>query len=344
MRSVVFANHGVGDVIMALPLIRALTSCLNDYALVVTKTRYEGLVVSLGSLGPGKVKCLAIMQEKCGRLPYVLRRLRRHKPDLSVLTYGINPLKGSIISILSGARMRVGPDHPIFGRLFTHRLPYYTSTSPPFHKVDYVCQIAALIGRKKNASSLRITFTEYECRKYAQDLLSDEKAQYIGIAFGSGVQESHKRLSVDYARQLIDGLKQRIPTAIPVLLGGESELSLNAAIARKNFSGINLTGRTSPKELLSILGLCSVLYASCNGVSHFAAAAGCPVIGFFGPTNPALTGPYGVPLTVVRRGLNCSPCYRRGYIRGCGNPICMAFEKYYLEIAIEEGVNYLQKQ
>ena len=46
-------------------------------------------------------------------------------------------------------------------------------------------------------------------------------------------------------------------------------------------------------------------------VRQLAAAAGCPVLGIFGSTNPEWTGPLGDRSLVVRTGIECSPCYSK---------------------------------
>lgn len=52
---------------------------------------------------------------------------------------------------------------------------------------------------------------------------------------------------------------------------------------------------------------------------HLAAAVGTPVVAIFGPTDPALTGPYGQQHTVLRAGIPCSPCFKNY----CTNPVAM---------------------
>jgi ADP-heptose:LPS heptosyltransferase len=44
---------------------------------------------------------------------------------------------------------------------------------------------------------------------------------------------------------------------------------------------------------------------------HLAAAVGTSVVALFGPTSPERTGPYGEGHVVIRRGLPCSPCFRK---------------------------------
>ena len=58
---------------------------------------------------------------------------------------------------------------------------------------------------------------------------------------------------------------------------------------------------------------------------HLAAAVGTPVVALFGPTSPERTGPYGEGHVVIRKKIDCSPCFRKA----CDTLECM-------EISAEE--------
>lgn len=53
------------------------------------------------------------------------------------------------------------------------------------------------------------------------------------------------------------------------------------------------------------------MVAADTGPLHLACAIGTPVVGVFGPTDPARNGPYAPQDVVVRRTPLCAPCYRR---------------------------------
>ena len=47
-----------------------------------------------------------------------------------------------------------------------------------------------------------------------------------------------------------------------------------------------------------------------TGPMHIAAALRKPIIALFGPTDPARTGPYQQPASVLRHPLPCAPCLK----------------------------------
>jgi ADP-heptose:LPS heptosyltransferase len=57
-----------------------------------------------------------------------------------------------------------------------------------------------------------------------------------------------------------------------------------------------------------------------TGPAHVASALGVPVVGIFGPTDPARNGPFGGEDEVVVESVPCGPCYKKrcpGYDNVC---------------------------
>jgi heptosyltransferase-1 len=83
-------------------------------------------------------------------------------------------------------------------------------------------------------------------------------------------------------------------------------------IARLPAERVVVTGQTKMDlfELAQLYRRCAVLITNDTGPMHLAAAVGTPVIAIFGPTDPALTGPYGKQHVVLRSGIPCSPCMK----------------------------------
>ncbi len=89
---------------------------------------------------------------------------------------------------------------------------------------------------------------------------------------------------------------------------------------------VNLAGHTGLKELACLYARCRALISTDTGPMHIAAAMGCPVVALFGPTAPWRTGPCGFRHQIVRKRLDCSPCFKKH----CHDPRCMR------QISVEE--------
>ena len=77
------------------------------------------------------------------------------------------------------------------------------------------------------------------------------------------------------------------------------------------FTVQNLMGQINLATLTELLRKSHVLVTNDSGPMHLAAALGTRVIALFGPTDPALTGPYGEMHQVFRGKCDKAPCMRR---------------------------------
>ena len=102
-----------------------------------------------------------------------------------------------------------------------------------------------------------------------------------------------------------------------ILFGGMNDMDLTNKIQLALGSGapiINAAGKTSLRELMSLLKLCRVFLTNDTGPMHVAAALGVPVVAVFGSTSPELTGPIRAReslVKIVRSDVPCSPCFLR---------------------------------
>ena len=73
-------------------------------------------------------------------------------------------------------------------------------------------------------------------------------------------------------------------------------------------------------ELLETVRLSSLMICNDSGPMHIAAALGVPVVAMFGPTDPALTGPYCEKKSVFVPEIACKRCF----LRYCKDSRCHA--------------------
>ena len=105
-----------------------------------------------------------------------------------------------------------------------------------------------------------------------------------------------------------------------LVVGGESDIDIaNIVIRNSGGNAISAAGKTTLKELIEIMRNAKFVVTNDSGPMHIAAALNVPVFAIFGPTNPLRTGPYGKSHVIFRKGLECSPCYKKK----CKNIRCM---------------------
>src|ERR1700722_6036740 len=91
---------------------------------------------------------------------------------------------------------------------------------------------------------------------------------------------------------------------------GEKEIAARI-VSNMKARSISLVGDTSMRDLAALFACCSAFIGNDSGAMHVAAAAGLPVIGIFGSTDPEGTAPVTERFTLIREPVSCSPCFLR---------------------------------
>lgn len=114
-------------------------------------------------------------------------------------------------------------------------------------------------------------------------------------------------------------LAARLPVK-SVIVGGKEDVADSECVMNVSHGkAVSFTGRTSIKELINIIRHAQFVVSNDSGPMHVAASLNVPVFAIFGPTNPERTGPYGKGHIVIRKNLECSPCYKKR----CSNLKCL---------------------
>jgi len=97
-----------------------------------------------------------------------------------------------------------------------------------------------------------------------------------------------------------------------VILGDKKDREVSSRIAHHMSHKVtDLSGITSLEQAVSIISGASVVISNDSGLMHIAGYLGVPVVGIFGSTTPAWTGPLGKNARIVSVNMECSPCFER---------------------------------
>ncbi|MCP5094139.1 MAG: glycosyltransferase family 9 protein, partial [Chloroflexi bacterium] len=79
-----------------------------------------------------------------------------------------------------------------------------------------------------------------------------------------------------------------------ILVGGEQDREIVTSIAGMMFAKVgNWAGQFSLGSLGALAEIADLYIGNDTGPTHIAAAVGCPTLAIFGPSDPAISGPYG---------------------------------------------------
>jgi heptosyltransferase-2 len=155
-----------------------------------------------------------------------------------------------------------------------------------------------------------------------------------GAAFGSA-----KRWPAEKFARTAELILSRHPGSA-VILGGPSEVEAARQVEEELtglFNVVNLAGRTTLAEAISVLSRCHLTVANDSGLMHLSGALDVPVVAVFGPTNPLTTAPMSRRHALLRIPVDCAPCQSRE----CPKRVRICFEDLTPQMAAEAAERLL---
>jgi heptosyltransferase-2 len=188
-------------------------------------------------------------------------------------------------------------------------LVYHKARLRTIHVVDNYLETVTPLGIANTDRDLEI-FVGEEDEQFAEQLFAEQG--YIGqpvVALNPGASHPIKKWGLDQFASLADILSATMNAKI-VLIGGSEDVLDSAQIAGMSRAKIlNVTGKLNLLQLAAVFKKCNLLISSDTGPLHLATAVGTRVLGLFGATDPARTGPVGNRHRVLQASsVDCIPC------------------------------------
>lgn len=310
-RILIVKPSSLGDIIHSLPVLWALRKAYPDaYIGWVVKDVWQSVLTD----NP-LIDHLIILKKGTSGMISAIREARSLKFDTVIDLQGL--LRSGVITFFSGAADRLGFSNarelaPIF---------YNNKVVVPPGKMHAVDRYMLAVGESgKLEFPLYINIEDAEWVK--QFLLENNLNNKIPlIAINPSARWVKKRWPAASYAALINQLIKELKAGI-IIVGSKDDIPIAEEITSHVNERICIaTGKTSIMRLAALLEKVNLLITNDSGPMHIAAALGTPVVALFGPTDPELTGPYGKGHVVLRKKLDCSPCFRRACTEG--KPVCM---------------------
>jgi len=130
---------------------------------------------------------------------------------------------------------------------------------------------------------------------YSEDFIT------IGVHPGCKETWAFKRWPPERYASLLDQIAKKNNSQM-ILFGGLEEKAIADYIIQKTEAApLNLVGQLTLEETMTAIYLCHMFISNDSGLMHIATAFDIPVIGLFGKSNEAATGPYGPRHVVIKK-------------------------------------------
>ena len=281
MKILIIKPSSLGDVVQALPTVARIRRKFPD-AHIAWLINAE--LTSLLKNCPVINERVEFHRRNHSRFPWLLWRLRRDRFDIVIDLQGL--LRSGVMTWTTRAPRRIGMSDAREGaRSFYNEIV----SVPQTHALDRYLLAASHLGCDTGPVEFPLGIAPL-----ARDRL---------IAVNPSARWPTKLWGDGRFAELI----RRLPASRVVLTGAASD---RLRIERLAQGCRNLAGGTDLFELAELYARCCLVITNDSGPMHIAAAVGTPVVAIFGPTDPALTGPYGKQHVILRAGIECSPCLK----------------------------------
>lgn len=317
----------IGDAVMTIPAIRALRRAYPESKISLL---VKPSVSPIFERDPNINEIIAYEERFSGifgKLRLAIK-LRRGRFSNAILLQ--NAFDAALIAFLAGIPERIGYNRDKRGFLLTKPI-HFNSDDRKMHHIDYYLNLIKALGIEIEYTNPWI-YLSIDERLSAREKLSALKKPILGINPGATYGSSKRWLSDRFA-QIAAWFIEETNGSI-VIFGGSNEVFIADEIEyliKRHITGnrretdfsnadisltghpllLNIAGKTSLRELISLISECDVFVSNDSGPMHIAYAVGTPVVAIFGSTDPDLTGPVGDSNIVLKTNISCSPCFER---------------------------------
>jgi heptosyltransferase-2 len=309
MKILIRVPNWIGDSVLAQPAIESIADSFPEAELWLSAAEWVKDLFSSDGKIAGVVPLLSANDIKTVRA--AARKLRAQRFDIGILL--TNSFGSALLFLLAGIPQRWG--YAGDGRrLLLNRAVRSTDRNAPRHQVHYYLDLVTGLGLKARPPGLLLTVPEEEkerTRRFLEELGVDSRRPLVILSPGAGYGPA-KRWPASRFAALASLFQERKDAAV-LIIGSAAESDIAATISsslkKKPFV---LTGKTTLPQLKSLISLARLFVSNDSGPMHLANALRAPVVGIFGPTDPAVTGPFEQPAAVVKKDVPCWPCsYRK---------------------------------
>ena len=251
----------------------------------------------------------------------------------------------AILSYISGAKKRIGfhrysMEGLYIGDFLTHKVIY----NPHIHTAhSFIALVNSLQAPLSEIPMVKFSVAneKLEVPKIALDKKSKENIWNKLKEINPSINEKKKLILVNpNASKLIAIRKwplENYAKLVKKLISDEDTYVAIIGVANekpdaefitnyvKNKRILDLTGKTTLRELIDLFNIGSVLITNDSGPAHFASLTNIRIIVFFGPETPELYKPMSENVTVMYSNFACSPCVSayNQRLSPCNNNLCL---------------------
>lgn len=292
----------LGDIVHTVPAVAALAGAHPDARIDWLVERKHRPVLDLFDLRVNPIELegqdvAAGLQPRVGGFIAAMRGLRANRYDVALDFQGL--LKSAVLARGSGATRVAGFATSALREPFAAR--FYTEQVDPGPASHIIF---------KNLALLRAVGLQIGSLGWPSEPPPPPDVAHGTIVLNPGAGWPNKQWpperfgAVANALHAARGLRS-------IVTWGPGEEDLASAVVESSGGAASLAPRTTLDQLMALLRSAALVISGDTGPIHMAAAAGAPIVGLYGPTDPARNGPWAAADVCVSRFSECICHHKR---------------------------------
>ncbi len=330
MNIVVLRYGGLGDILLATPLLKVLKQHFSAASITfVTESGNTGILKNstlvTSTIGLDKVTRASLrgsyskgcsIRKNVGKVDLYVNL----QPSLKSIALGFGLVAGATWTFKKDRRIQAG-------------------TGKVRHAIDDFLNVipgGIPLGADRAMEFVITDDAKYTATTIANDLGIDIATSIVINPAGT---RDINRWPPEKLAEFIMWIETNLPGYTPVLIGGPGDVWLEDAIVGNLDRPVkSLVGKLTLQELGAVMQASAVTVTGDTGPLHIAAAVGARIVCLSGAADPDRTGPSNNPLdlVVINRSLPCVPCQGRSCKRG--DIACMT------QMTVESVANALERR
>jgi lipopolysaccharide heptosyltransferase II len=306
-RILVIKLSALGDVILATPSLKALRKKFpqahisvllsQPYRLALENCPYINQIIEM----PLKVKDY----KDIWRFSSLLRKL-----DFDIVVDLQNSRKSHLLSYFSACNRRYGYANGKFSFLLNKKVKDVKICLSP---IEHQARNLRLLGVSAIKEDVQLWPRDSDlvwAEEFLKNHRQDKTSPLIGINLGGSLNWPSKSWGVEKVALLVNKIHA---AGMQALITGKGQ-DAKAVKGLKQFcqhSFIDAVDQTQILQLACLIKHCRAYVSSDSAPLHVAYAMKIPVVALFGPTDSRRHTVLGARQIIIRKKMDCSPCYKR---------------------------------
>lgn len=314
MRILINALSGIGDAVMFSPALAVLKKHLHGSKIdMLVMFRQIGEIYKTNK-NVNNIHFIDFLHQSKFKSLWEINKIRRNKYDISINVYPSNRKEYNLLNLMLGAKTRIGSSYDNFSKanwdFLNTKLKHEVKDRHNVLENFDLVKLAAPDAKEEEIGRLELN-VPLEDEVHATEYLIDNNLTdkfLIGFHAGSALFKRHinKRWAADKFVDLAFILVEKYNAHV-FLFG--NDIDVNEYINNKTPGLTSIPKSDGMLQSIAIMEKCKLFVSNDTALMHIAAGLRIPTAAIFGYTNYKELYPWQNKHIIIRKELDCSPCF-----------------------------------